>query len=78
MPVEADILVGNAVRELLLIVVSRDAGERRHCPLTFQKGVEVSFSQQHHRQFYGLSRLNSNKIFCSVFVIFEVNTVAEQ
>jgi len=42
-----DILAGNAARQWLLLAVRRGAGEREHCPLTFEKGdngVEVSFS----------------------------------
>jgi len=34
----AEILAGHAARQWLLVAVSRDAGERRYCPLTFRKG----------------------------------------
>jgi len=34
----ADILAGNGARQQLPIAVSRDAGEREHCPFDHSKG----------------------------------------
>ena len=51
--VNADILASNAARQWLLIAVSRDAGERRHCPSDLSKGGQRRRRCLYHNRIIG-------------------------